>query len=124
MNEIIQIARSRTPAATESVPTLPDFIPLAPDDDAHFVIDTTAMPFVDGEEAENIVENTICPDTLDEMLRIVRSLRQERIARLQLLQVPPLMIVTPASTREGRADRSANANNVDVVNLADLMEIP
>jgi hypothetical protein len=118
VNDLLSIARSRSaPVPHTPVQTQPDYIELAADSTL-FTIDRN--PQADGEEQDHITFELICPETLDEMLAIVRTLRQQRIARLQSMQTPSLMIVTPA-TSERRVDKSANTNNTEIVNISDIM---
>ena len=121
VNALLAMARSGSSRET-SVPTQtqPDFLPLSQDDSdalCSFTVDHT--PSAAGTELPAPKCSLRCPPTLDDMLKIVRELRQERNEALHVTAVNSTMIVTPP-TRE-RQSASSNSNNFNVTNLTDMM---
>lgn len=111
VNGLLAIARSGSSRDTAPVATQPDYIELPYDsgDEATFyTLDTTP-----GAGYEPHMD-TQCPPHLDDMLKIVRELRQTRMNTLHNAHA----LVTPAT--EERRSAKENANNFNRTNLSDF----
>jgi hypothetical protein len=110
VNGLLTIARNRTAPPHEPVQTQPDYLPLGEDDsnDSYYTIDKSPQP-------SNSVQDTIrcdcrCPEQLDEMLHIVRELRQQRLETMHYSHTSPIN------------DNRSRFNDNEVTNMSDLMD--
>jgi hypothetical protein len=123
VNALLSIARSRAVPPSATVTTQPDYLPL-PDDDAdengsYYTVDTSPANAPTTAASRMLRE---CPEDLEEMLAIVRELRQERMDKLMLQVGQEAAVLTPAA-EDRRAAKEANACNYTVTNLEDMYDV-
>lgn len=117
VNSLIQIARSGTSYAPAESTFLPDYVPL-PDgmDDTTYTIDRNGC--VHGDADDNTPEDNMqCPDQLEDMLVIVRNLREKRYMAHHNLA----SIMTQAEAEEAKPKQ--RANNLVYTNMSDLEDL-
>ena len=117
---LLNFMRSRGTATSTSAQAQPEFVELPENDDesethTFYTVDT-GPPDLNAVQPAPVVDRQ-CPDTLEEMLVIVRKLRLERQALLQTQRDQEASVVTPA-VEQRRADKQANSNNFRRTNMA------
>lgn len=124
VNALIAIARTKSAIPHMPVSTQPDYLELPEDDDSEsncFTIDNTPTPLEPAMEQINPPQ--LCPAHLDEMLRIVRTLRRRRADALlgSTNEVTPATVADHTEEADSRRTSNNNPRNFEVTNLADLM---
>ena len=116
VNSLLTIARSATSSLSSSsrpVATQPKYVALPEvdsDDESYFTVKSTPG----GEE----MQRRLCPDTLEEMLQIVRELRKKRMEAMQNAAPQNTSVVTPA--QQERRAAIDNLNNFTKINMDDF----
>ena len=116
VNSLLTIARSATSSSSSSsrpVATQPEYVALPEvdsDDESYFTVKSTPG----GEE----MQRRLCPDTLEEMLQIVRELRKKRMEAMQNAALQNTSVVTLAQ-QEKRAAID-HLNNFTKINMDDF----
>lgn len=116
VNSLINIARSGTSYAPTTSTLLPDYVPLPEEnDDITYTIDRNAG-ISSGDNDITQDDNMQCPDQLEDMLVIVRALRE----KLYMAQHNLASIITDAETEEAKPKE--RSNNLKFTNMSDLEE--
>jgi hypothetical protein len=106
VNEILAIARSGAPRNATTTAALPDEVQLPEDREQDmFTLDTAPSP-------ELSHDDMVCPDTLEDMEVIVRTLREARLQQLHASHIAPAAARRVPKTRH---------NNLTVTNVAQLL---
>ena len=117
VNSLIDIARSGTSYAPSETTLLPDYVPLpVGDDDTTYTIDRNASVGSSVDDTSP-VDNMQCPEQLEDMLVIVRALREKQFAAHHTLA----SIMTEAQAEEAKPKE--RANNLKYTNMSDLEEL-
>jgi len=116
VNSLINIARSGTSYAPTTSTLLPDYVPLPEgNDDITYTIDRNAG-ISSGDDDITQDDNMQCPDQLEDMLVIVRALREKQYMSQHTLA----SFITDAEAEEAKPKE--RSNNLKFANMSDLEE--
>lgn len=149
VNAMLELARARPSVPHVAVVTQPEYIPLPVDssgDSIFYTVDTTVASQQSLAATASVAEENECPSHLDDMLVIVRSLRQvrqESLAHAGLIPsavsavmdttttTPPssqiqrssVIFSSSASSEQQPPPQRRGANNMTVRNFSDLFDL-